>query len=142
MIRLQLDKINQTHRQVFEGLREQGIGVNLHYIPVHTQPYYQNMGFKKNDFPKAERYYSEAISLPMYQGLTDEQQDEVRPAKRARGDLGQCVEGCQPDVQEPSHTEYHTLAPCCNLVLGHELIIPGFVASSKHVKREAVMRET
>lgn len=77
VIRLQLDKIGQTHRQVFEGLREQGIGVNLHYIPVHTQPYYQNMGFKKNDFPQAERYYSEAISLPMYQGLTDPHQDEV-----------------------------------------------------------------
>ena len=77
VIRLQLDKIGQTHRQVFEGLREQGIGVNLHYIPVHTQPYYQNKGFKQGDFPEAERYYSEAISLPMYQGLTDEQQDKV-----------------------------------------------------------------
>jgi len=62
---------------VLEGLREQGIGVNLHYIPVHTQPYYQNMGFKQGDFPEAERYYSEAISLPMYQGLTDQQQDGV-----------------------------------------------------------------
>jgi UDP-4-amino-4,6-dideoxy-N-acetyl-beta-L-altrosamine transaminase len=77
VIRLQLDKIGKTHRQVFEELREQGIGVNLHYIPVHTQPYYQNMGFKQGDFPEAERYYSEAISLPMYQGLTDPQQDEV-----------------------------------------------------------------
>jgi len=77
VIRLQLDKIDKNHRQVFEGLREQGIGVNLHYIPVHTQPYYQNMGFKQGDFPEAERYYSEAISLPMYQGLTDQQQDEV-----------------------------------------------------------------
>lgn len=77
VIRLQLDKIGKSHRQVFEGLREQGIGVNLHYIPVHTQPYYQNMGFKQGDFPAAERYYSEAISLPMYQGLTDQQQDEV-----------------------------------------------------------------
>ena len=77
VIRLQLDKIDKNHRQVFEGLREQGIGVNLHYIPVHTQPYYQNMGFKQGDFPEAERYYSEAISLPMYQGLTDQQQDGV-----------------------------------------------------------------
>ncbi|MDP5290705.1 UDP-4-amino-4,6-dideoxy-N-acetyl-beta-L-altrosamine transaminase [Oceanimonas sp. CHS3-5] len=67
----------KTHRQVFEQLREQGVGVNLHYIPVHTQPYYQNMGFKQGDYPQAEQYYSEAISLPMYQGLTDEQQDEV-----------------------------------------------------------------
>ena len=77
VIRLQLDKIDKNHRQVFEGLREQGIGVNLHYIPVHTQPYYQKMGFKQGDYPEAERYYSEAISLPMYQGLTDQQQDKV-----------------------------------------------------------------
>lgn len=77
VICLQLDKVGKTHLQVFESLREQGIGVNLHYIPVHTQPYYRKMGFKKNDFPQAERYYSEAISLPMYQGLTNEQQDEV-----------------------------------------------------------------
>lgn len=77
VIRLQLEKIKKNHLQVFEGLREQGIGVNLHYIPVHTQPYYKNMGFKQGDFPAAESYYSEAISLPMYQGLTDQQQDEV-----------------------------------------------------------------
>ena len=77
VIRLRLDKIDKTHRQVFEDLRGQGIGVNLHYIPVHTQPYYQNMGFKQGDFPQAERYYREAISLPMFQGLTDEQQDTV-----------------------------------------------------------------
>lgn len=77
VIRLKLDAINTTHRQVFESLREQGIGVNLHYIPVHTQPYYQNMGFEPEDFPEAMQYYREAISLPMYQGLTDGQQDEV-----------------------------------------------------------------
>ena len=77
VIRLQLDRIKKSHRQVFEELRQNGIGVNLHYIPVHTQPYYQKLGFKADDFPKAERYYSEAISLPMYQGLTDEQQNEV-----------------------------------------------------------------
>lgn len=77
VIRLQLDKIDKTHRQVFESLREQGIGVNLHYIPVHTQPYYQSMGFKPGDYPQAMQYYREAISLPMYQGLSNEQQDEV-----------------------------------------------------------------
>ena len=77
VVRLQLDKINKTHRQVFEAMREQGIGVNLHYIPVHTQPHYQRMGFKVGDFPQAERYYAEAISLPMYQTLTDEQHDRV-----------------------------------------------------------------
>lgn len=77
VVRLQLDKISKTHRQVFEALREQGIGVNLHYIPVHTQPHYQRMGFKVGDFPQSEQYYAEAISLPMYQTLTDEQQDQV-----------------------------------------------------------------
>ena len=77
VIRLQLNKIGKTHRQVFELLREKGIGVNLHYIPVHTQPYYQAMGFKAGDFPQAESYYSEAISLPMFQTLSDQDQDHV-----------------------------------------------------------------
>ncbi len=77
VIRLQLDKIDLTHKQVFDALRENGIGVNLHYIPVHTQPYYENMGFAKGDFPNAEQYYQEAISLPMFHTMTDEQQDEV-----------------------------------------------------------------
>ena len=82
VVRLQLDKISKTHRQVFEALREQGIGVNLHYIPVHTQPHYQRMGFKVGDFPQAEQYYAEAISLPMYQTLSDQQQDRVMVALR------------------------------------------------------------
>lgn len=82
VIRLQLDKIGKAHRQVFEALREQGIGVNLHYIPVHTQPYYQRMGFKMGDYPEAERYYAEAISLPMFQTMTEAQQDEVVAAVR------------------------------------------------------------
>lgn len=77
IIRLHLDQINKTHLQVFEELREAGIGVNLHYIPVHMQPYYQKMGFNKGDFPQAERYYAEAISLPMFSTLTKIQQDEV-----------------------------------------------------------------
>ncbi len=82
VIRLQLDKIRKTHRQVFEELRKRGIGVNLHYIPVHTQPYYQRMGFKQGDFPEAERYYKEAISLPMYYGLSIAEQDQVAAALR------------------------------------------------------------
>lgn len=77
VIRLQLEKITKTHRQVFESLREQGIGVNLHYIPVHTQPYYARMGFKPEDFPVAQDYYREAISIPMFQTMTNEQQDQV-----------------------------------------------------------------
>jgi UDP-4-amino-4,6-dideoxy-N-acetyl-beta-L-altrosamine transaminase len=77
VIRLQLDKITKTHREVFEALRELGLGVNLHYIPVHTQPHYQRMGFKAGDYPQAEQYYADAISLPMYQTLSDPQQDQV-----------------------------------------------------------------
>lgn len=77
VIRLQLDQINKSHRQVFEVLRDQGIGVNLHYIPVHTQPYYQRMGFKAGGFPEAERYYAEAISLPIYPALSANQQDQI-----------------------------------------------------------------
>lgn len=77
VIRLQLDKIKLTHKQVFELLRENGIGVNLHYIPVHTHPYYKQMGFKIGDFPEAESYYQEAISLPMFHHLTNKQQNEV-----------------------------------------------------------------
>ena len=77
VIRLHLDNISRNHRQVFESLREQGIGVNLHYIPVHTQPYYKDMGFSAEDFPEAMAYYREAISLPMFQGMADDHQDEV-----------------------------------------------------------------
>lgn len=69
VIRLQLDAIRKTRRQVFESLREQGIGVNLHYIPVHTQPYYQKMGFESDAFPQAMQYYREAISLPMFPNM-------------------------------------------------------------------------
>lgn len=76
-IRLQLDKIQKTHRQVFESLREQGIGVNLHYIPVHLQPYYERLGFQPSDFPQSQSYYREAISLPMFQTLSDAEQDQV-----------------------------------------------------------------
>ncbi|WP_434153618.1 UDP-4-amino-4,6-dideoxy-N-acetyl-beta-L-altrosamine transaminase [Pseudomonas sp. JZ134] len=77
VIRLELDCLRVSQRQVFDSLREQGIGVNLHYIPVHTQPYYQCMGFRMGDFPESERYYREAISLPMYQTMTELQQDAV-----------------------------------------------------------------
>lgn len=77
VIRLELDKISLTHKEVFENLREKGIGVNLHYIPVHTQPYYKKMGFSENDFPRSVRYYRTAISLPMFHAMTNEQQDEV-----------------------------------------------------------------
>lgn len=77
VIRLQLDKIDKTHLEVFEGMRAAGILVNLHYIPVHMQPYYQELGFEVGQFPQAEQYYKEAISIPMFPAMTKEQQNEV-----------------------------------------------------------------
>lgn len=76
-VRLRLDRIRRTHKEVFEDLRSGGVGVNLHYIPVHTQPYYRDLGFSVGQFPEAERYHAEAISLPMFPTLTQEQQAEV-----------------------------------------------------------------
>jgi UDP-4-amino-4,6-dideoxy-N-acetyl-beta-L-altrosamine transaminase len=77
VIRLQLDRIQSNHYQVFEDMRAKDIMVNLHYIPVHTQPYYQKMGFKTGDFPEAEQYYREAISFPMYSTMDNGQQDKI-----------------------------------------------------------------
>ncbi len=77
VVRLQLSKIKTTHLEVFDYLRAKEIMVNLHYIPVHTQPYYQKMGFQFGDYPRAEQYYEEAISIPMHPSLTDEEQDFV-----------------------------------------------------------------
>jgi UDP-4-amino-4,6-dideoxy-N-acetyl-beta-L-altrosamine transaminase len=77
VIRVENGDARRGHRQVFESLREQGIGVNLHYIPVYLQPYYQAMGFRPGACPEAEAYYQQAISLPMYATLTNESQDAV-----------------------------------------------------------------
>jgi UDP-4-amino-4,6-dideoxy-N-acetyl-beta-L-altrosamine transaminase len=77
VIRLKLNEIKKSHLEVFEALRSAGVGVNLHYIPVYRQPYYKRMGFKIGHCPEAEAYYAEAFSLPMYPGLTNQQQDQV-----------------------------------------------------------------
>jgi len=77
VIRLKLDEINKTQRQVYDALRGREILVNLHYIPVYRQPYYEQMGFSAGYCKQAEQYYSEAISIPMYPGLTEGQQDKV-----------------------------------------------------------------
>lgn len=82
VIRLKLGEISKTHRQVYEAMRAAGILVNLHYIPVYRQPYYEQMGFKTKHCPQAEHYYSEVISLPIYPGLTEVQQDRVVTALR------------------------------------------------------------
>lgn len=77
VIRLQLEQFQDGKKQIVEQLREAGVGVNVHYIPVHTQPYYQELGFHEGLFQQAEKYYSEALSLPIYPTLTEEQQDHV-----------------------------------------------------------------
>jgi UDP-4-amino-4,6-dideoxy-N-acetyl-beta-L-altrosamine transaminase len=77
VIRLNLNLISISHEEVFAELRANGVGVNLHYIPVHLQPFYKAMGFSLGDFLEAEKYYTEAISLPMYPGLCQSDQDRV-----------------------------------------------------------------
>jgi UDP-4-amino-4,6-dideoxy-N-acetyl-beta-L-altrosamine transaminase len=77
VIRLQLDRITLSHREVFEALRAREIMVNLHYIPVHTQPHYRDIGFNYGDFPCSERYYSESISIPIYPAMTDFEQTQT-----------------------------------------------------------------
>jgi UDP-4-amino-4,6-dideoxy-N-acetyl-beta-L-altrosamine transaminase len=71
------DRVGVSKRSLFEGMRKAGIGVNLHYIPVHTQPYYRDLGFRAGDFPAAEAYYAATMSLPIYHGMTEAQQDQV-----------------------------------------------------------------
>ncbi|MNJ96137.1 UDP-4-amino-4-deoxy-L-arabinose--oxoglutarate aminotransferase [compost metagenome] len=77
VVRLKLQEIGRSQKEVFNALRTAGILVNLHYIPVYRQPYYAHLGFKAGLCPEAEQYYLEAISLPMYPALTDAQQDQV-----------------------------------------------------------------
>ncbi|HJS15906.1 MAG TPA: UDP-4-amino-4,6-dideoxy-N-acetyl-beta-L-altrosamine transaminase [Rheinheimera sp.] len=79
---LYIIKLHDENRRlaVFEALRSAGIGVNVHYIPIHTQPYYQKLGFQWGDFPQAEAFYSRIISLPLYADLTAEQQQQVASA--------------------------------------------------------------
>ena len=83
VIRLRLDEIDRTQREVYSALRLAGIGVNLHYIPVYRQPYYEKMGFAPGYCPQAERFYSEVISIPMYPGLSPNDQSVVMDALRA-----------------------------------------------------------
>lgn len=86
IIRLKKNKQGITHRQLFEKLRTSGILVNLHYIPVYTHPYYEAIGYDRNEFPQAESYYSEAISIPMFATLTpSEQQFVVDTIKKPTG---------------------------------------------------------
>ncbi len=78
MIQLNLDKLKEGRREIFEALRAENIGVNVHYIPVHLQPYYQKrFGYCPGDFPKAENYYSRAITLPVFPKMSDKDIDDV-----------------------------------------------------------------
>ncbi len=76
-IRLQLDLLEKSHRKIYKSMRDSGIGVNLHYIPVYLQPYYEKMGFSAGYCQEAEKYYSESITLPVYPGMTESQQERV-----------------------------------------------------------------
>lgn len=77
VVRLNLNAIGSSHLKIFNAMQAEGIGVNLHYIPVHLQPYYERMGFRRGDYPEAEAYYSDAITIPMYPTMTEAQQDVV-----------------------------------------------------------------
>jgi len=77
IIKLKLTDIKLSHIQVFDALCIKHIGVNLHYIPIHLQPYYQRIGFKSGQFPMAEEYYEQAISIPIFHQMSNEQQDTV-----------------------------------------------------------------
>lgn len=82
VVRLDLRSIRRTRLAVFDALRAQGIGVNVHYIPVHLQPDYERLGFRSGMFPEAERYYEECITLPMYPSMKDEDIERVCAALR------------------------------------------------------------
>ena len=76
-IQIDLDRLAVSRRVVFDRLKKDGVGVNVHYIPVHTQPWYRNMGFRAGDYPEAEKYYERAITLPLFPELEDVEQEYV-----------------------------------------------------------------
>ena len=82
IVRLDLDGVKKSKQEIFAGMKEHGVMLNLHYIPVHLQPYYRELGFGDGDFPVSEQYYREALTLPLYYDLTDAQQDEIIGALR------------------------------------------------------------
>jgi dTDP-4-amino-4,6-dideoxygalactose transaminase len=81
-VQVDAGRTNLGRSFVFEKLREFGIGANVHYIPVHLQPYYRARGFRRGDFPASEAYYDQAITIPLYSAMTDQQQDSVVEALR------------------------------------------------------------
>ncbi len=83
VVRVKHDSSSKTRRQVYDSLRQQGIGVNVHYIPVHLQPYYRERGFSPGQYPEAEAHGESAITLPMFPALTTDEQDQVITALKA-----------------------------------------------------------
>lgn len=77
VIQLNLDMLKVGRKEVFDALQAEGVGVNVHYIPTYLLPYYQDLGYKQGLCPNAERLYERIISIPLYYGLTDEQQEDV-----------------------------------------------------------------
>ena len=78
MLRLRLERMTKTRRQVFEELRAKGIGVHVHFIPLHLHPYYRDrFGYGRGDFPEAEAYYDSALTVPLFPALTDNECDRV-----------------------------------------------------------------
>ena len=75
--RLDGRQIKKSKQQIFVEMKERGIALNLHYIPVHRQPYYEKLGFRQGDFPHSEKYYEEAFTLPLYYSLTDAEQEQI-----------------------------------------------------------------
>jgi len=76
-IQIDLNKVSKSREQIFDELRETGVSVNVHYIPIHAQPYYRKLGFKDGEFPNSESYYEAALSLPLYSGMSFQEQDKV-----------------------------------------------------------------
>jgi dTDP-4-amino-4,6-dideoxygalactose transaminase len=77
IIKITTEETKKTHKEIFNYLRNEGIGVNLHYIPIYKHPYYQNIGFKDYRLPNSEEYYSKAMSIPMYPMLSNKKQDII-----------------------------------------------------------------
>jgi len=77
VVRLQVEKVEHERKRIFEYMREQGIGVNVHYIPIHLQPYYRDQGHQYGDYPKSEEFYKGCLSLPIHPSLTDAEVETV-----------------------------------------------------------------
>lgn len=77
VVRLRREQVNLSKRELFARMKERGVVLNLHYIPVHLQPYYQRLGFRAGDFPRSERYYEESFTLPLYYSLEEQEQEAV-----------------------------------------------------------------